>query len=132
MPLPPTGTLAWSPDGQLLATINDNMPHAVWIWDLRSAELAAVLCHISTVRAMAWSPAGQSLGVVTGGGRLYMWSPAGASVVHVPLGNFQVGSRKISGEVRVVGSRCWWRLLQGNCADSAYANRNRQPFCCLP
>ncbi|KIY94156.1 hypothetical protein MNEG_13807 [Monoraphidium neglectum] len=83
------GTLTWSPDGQLLATVNENMPHAIWIWDLGSAELAAVLCQVGPVRALAWSPAGRSLAAVAGGGRLYLWSPAGASVVHVPLGGFQ-------------------------------------------
>jgi hypothetical protein len=82
--------LTWSPDGQLLATVNENMPHAIWIWDLGSAELAAVLCQVGPVRALAWSPAGRSLAAVAGGGRLYLWSPAGASVVHVPLGGFQV------------------------------------------
>ncbi|GBF93064.1 hypothetical protein Rsub_05675 [Raphidocelis subcapitata] len=108
------GTLAWSPDGQLLATVNDNMPHAVWVWDLRTADLAAALSHVSPVRALAWAPAaaaaagdggggggagggarrqgagagGERLGVVTGGDRLYLWSPAGASVVHVPVPGF--------------------------------------------
>ena len=24
--------MAWSPDSQLLATVNENMPHAVWVW----------------------------------------------------------------------------------------------------
>ena len=31
------------------------------------------------------------LATVTSGNRLYMWSPAGASVVHIPLKGFQVG-----------------------------------------
>lgn len=29
------------------------------------------------------------LAVVTGGGKLYLWAPAGASVVHIPLTSFQ-------------------------------------------
>jgi WD40 repeat protein len=86
---PGSGTLAWSADGSYLATVNDNMPHAVWVWDLRVAELAAVLCHISAVKTLAWSPApGGALAAASGGGRLYLWSPRGASVVHVPLPGF--------------------------------------------
>ncbi|KAI8472330.1 MAG: WD40-repeat-containing domain protein [Monoraphidium minutum] len=83
------GTLAWSPDGQLLATVNDNMPHALWVWDAPAAELAAVLVHAAPVRGAAWSPDGGALAAVTGGGRLYLWSPSGASVVHIPLPGFQ-------------------------------------------
>jgi hypothetical protein len=86
------------------------MPHAVWVWDLRTADLAAVLAHASPVRALAWAPAGggdggggdwdsgggkggggggaERLGIVTGGGRLYLWGPSGASVVHVPVPGF--------------------------------------------
>jgi hypothetical protein len=68
------------------------MPHAVWVWDLAAAELAAVLCLGGCVRGLAWSPApGGPLAAVAGGGRLYLWSPAGASVVHVPLPGFAAG-----------------------------------------
>lgn len=50
--------MAWSPDSQLLATVNENMPHAVWVWDVSAAVLTAVLLHISTVRGLAWAPTG--------------------------------------------------------------------------
>ena len=66
------------------------MPHALWIWDLRASELCAVLCHAAPVRGAAWSPAGERLAAAAGGGRLYLWAPSGASVVHVPLSGFQV------------------------------------------
>ena len=39
--------------------------------------------------ALLWQ--GSLLATVTSGAKLYMWAPEGASVVHVPLRNFQVG-----------------------------------------
>lgn len=92
-------SMAWSPDSMLLATVNENMPHAVWVWDVAEATLAAVLLHLSSVRSMAWSPAvagagggTQQLAVTTGVGRLYLWTAGGSSIVHIPLGDFNAGS----------------------------------------
>jgi WD40 repeat protein len=81
-------SIAWSPNSSLLATVNENMPHAVWIWDVLSASLAAVLVHISSVRSLAWSPAGDYLAVGTGNSRVYVWTAEGASIVHIPLAGF--------------------------------------------
>ncbi|KAF8071311.1 WRAP73 [Scenedesmus sp. PABB004] len=79
---------AWSPGSGLLASVNENMPHAVWVWDVGAAALAAVLVHLAPVRGLAWAPRGESLAIVTGGGRVYVWSAEGASVVHIPLAGF--------------------------------------------
>ncbi|KAF6261305.1 quinon protein alcohol dehydrogenase-like superfamily [Scenedesmus sp. NREL 46B-D3] len=81
-------SIAWSPNSSLLSTVNENMPHAVWIWDVLSASLAAVLVHISSVRSMAWSPAGDCLAVGTSSSRVYVWTAEGASIVHIPLAGF--------------------------------------------
>jgi WD40 repeat protein len=81
----------WSADSCYLATVNENMPQAVWVWAVQEGELAAVLLLVSGVKSLAWAPVGGgSLAVATGGGRLYLWSVNGASVVHVPLQGFQV------------------------------------------
>ena len=108
------GAAHWSADGRFLATRDGALPGAAWVWDLRAGDLAAVLQHIGPIRAMAWAPgsSGSSsssnggvyssggggggggyscnrLAIVTGGGRLYLWSPAGASVVHAPAAGFK-------------------------------------------
>lgn len=90
------GLLSWSPDGRRLASVNENMPHAVWVWDVAAAELASVLLHEAPVRALEWAPAGNngaggggSLAMCTAAERVYLWSPAGASVVHIPLQGFR-------------------------------------------
>lgn len=86
---------AWSPDSRLLASVNENMPHAVWVWDVAAATLAAVLLHLSPVRGVAWAGGGGGgatmLAITAGCGRVYVWTPGGASVVHVPLPGFAAG-----------------------------------------
>lgn len=82
------GLLRWSPDCQYLATVNDNMSGTVWIWDLAAGDLAAVLMHLGPLKALEWSPTGTSLALCTGTNRLSLWSPSGASIVHVPLPKF--------------------------------------------
>lgn len=85
-------SMAWSPDSRLLATINENMPHAVWVWDVAEATLSAVLLHLSSIRSMAWSPAGTQLAVTTGVERVYLWTATGSSIVHIPLQEFSACS----------------------------------------
>jgi hypothetical protein len=89
--------LAWSPDGRLLASVNDNTPSCVWVWDVGTASLGAVLVQLDAVRDMAWAPAahagaggaaGPTLALTTGCGRVFVWTRGGASIVHVPLAGF--------------------------------------------
>ena len=44
------GLMAWSGDGKYLATRNDNMPTAIWIWDMSQLELCATLLQIEQVK----------------------------------------------------------------------------------
>ncbi|WIA32488.1 hypothetical protein OEZ86_003307 [Tetradesmus obliquus] len=106
------GSIAWSPNSSLLATVNENMPHAVWIWDVLSASLAAVLVHIGSVRSMAWSPAGDYLAVGTGNCRVYVWTAEGASIVHIPLAGFSA-------------SQLAWAP-----DGSSFALMDQEAFCC--
>ncbi|KAG1666484.1 hypothetical protein FOA52_004866 [Chlamydomonas sp. UWO 241] len=82
------GRLSWSPDGRYLVTVNDNMPTHVWVWDLAAGCLATLLAHAAPVADVAWRPEGHLLAAVTGCAKVYMWAPAGASVVHIPLRGF--------------------------------------------
>lgn len=105
--------LRWSPCGRFLATVNATQPTAVWLWDLTAGGLTAVLLQSSEVKDAQWAPQGAAaaaaagggagaaggagqggepgpvlLAVVTGGPKVFLWSAAGASVVHVPLRGF--------------------------------------------
>nr|KJB51377.1 hypothetical protein B456_008G214300 [Gossypium raimondii] len=50
------GLLSWSNDSQYICTRNDSMPTALWIWDIRHLELAAILVQKDPIRAAAWDP----------------------------------------------------------------------------
>ncbi|XP_065791971.1 WD repeat-containing protein WRAP73 isoform X3 [Muntiacus reevesi] len=85
------GALAFSPDNYFLATRNDSVPNAVWIWDIRKLRPLAVLEQLCAVRAFQWGPQQPRLAICTGGSKVYLWSPAGCVSVQVPgEGDFQV------------------------------------------
>mmetsp|Transcript_37048 Transcript_37048/g.88061 ORF Transcript_37048/g.88061 Transcript_37048/m.88061 type:complete len:139 (+) Transcript_37048:1135-1551(+) len=87
-----TGTMKWSHDGKFIATRNDSMPGALWIWDCGELALAAVLLQDEDVVAFAWDAEGHRLAVCTGCTRVYLWSPEGASCIHVPLPSFRASN----------------------------------------
>ncbi|XP_037355400.1 WD repeat-containing protein WRAP73 isoform X2 [Talpa occidentalis] len=106
------GALAFSPDNCFLATRNDNVPNAVWIWDVRKLRLSVVLEQRAPVRAFQWDPQRPRLAVCTAGSKVYLWSPAGCLSVQVPgEGDFQVLSL------------CW------QCRGDALALLSRDHFC---
>ena len=78
------GLASFSPDSRYVMSRNDNMPCAVWVWDMLELRLAALLLHTSPVRDVQWDPCQPRLAIATGCGRLYLWSPAGAVSVCVP------------------------------------------------
>uniref|UniRef100_A0A9L0RTV6 WD repeat containing, antisense to TP73 n=1 Tax=Equus caballus TaxID=9796 RepID=A0A9L0RTV6_HORSE len=85
------GALAFSPDSYFLATRNDNVPNAIWIWDIQKLRLFVVLEQLSPVRSFQWDPQQPRLAICTGGSKVYLWSPAGCVSVQVPgEGDFQV------------------------------------------
>jgi hypothetical protein len=84
----PAGLLEWSADSQYLATRNDNMPTAVWVWSMPSLELVAVLLQKDPVKAAMWDPSEPRLAIVTGTAKVFLWTPVGASCIHVPLADF--------------------------------------------
>ncbi|XP_015233283.1 PREDICTED: WD repeat-containing protein WRAP73 [Cyprinodon variegatus] len=87
--------LAFSSDSRYLATKNDNMPTAIWVWDMQKMSLEAVLEHTLSVRCFLWDPCRPRLALCTGNSKLYLWSPGGCVSVQVPVeGDFQVQSLK--------------------------------------
>lgn len=83
------GKVCWSQDGKYLVTLNENTATTVWIWDMQKLQLAAVLLQTSRVTDIAWDPQQCRLLVCTGSSIIYLWSPDGASCVHVPLSGFE-------------------------------------------
>ena len=78
------GTVSFSPDGRYLATVNGNMPTAVWIWTVPTFHLCAALIQLHPVGGVGWDPVHSRLAVCTQGDRLYVWSSAGCVSISVP------------------------------------------------
>ena len=79
------GTVLFSPDCKYMATKNDNMPNAVWIWDVTKLRLAVLLLQLNPIREFQWDPLQSRLALCTGNSKLYLWSPAGCVSVAVPM-----------------------------------------------
>jgi WD40 repeat protein len=89
------GIATWSPDGAFLATRCDDRPNIMWIWDSAKLELASVLIQSAPIRAAEWAPTQpHRLAVACTSGRVYFWTPNGASCAHVPVQGMKVTSLK--------------------------------------
>lgn len=87
------GMLAFSLDNCFLATRNDNIPNALWIWDIQKMKLFVVLEQLCAIQLFQWDPRQSRLAICTANTRVYLWSPAGCVSVQVPMeGDFQVVS----------------------------------------
>ena len=77
------GLLQWSPGGKFLATRNDSMPRALWVWDpLRG--LRSLVVQQGPIRAAAWHPTRQLLAFCSGSAKVYVWSPQGCRTAPLP------------------------------------------------
>lgn len=65
--------------------LTDNIPNAVWIWDIQKLKLFVVLEQLCAVQSFQWDPRQPRLAVCTGNSKVYLWSPAGCVAVQVPL-----------------------------------------------
>jgi WD40 repeat protein len=97
-PNPPVGVsiVAWSFDSRYLATRNDNMPNALWIWDMETLALHILLIQKQPIRAVSWSPKSLHLAFSTGTARLFLWSLDGASVCDVPADSAEFHLNKLN------------------------------------
>ncbi|KAK8489787.1 hypothetical protein V6N11_046854 [Hibiscus sabdariffa] len=106
------GLLSWSNDSQYICTRNDSMPTALWIWDIRHLEVAAILVQKDPIRAAAWDPICTRLVLCTGSSHLYMWTPSGAYCVNNPLPQFSITD------------------LKWNSDGSCLLLKDKESFCC--
>mmetsp|Transcript_65310 Transcript_65310/g.206311 ORF Transcript_65310/g.206311 Transcript_65310/m.206311 type:complete len:438 (+) Transcript_65310:104-1417(+) len=106
------GMVNWSHDSAYLMTRNENMPTTLWIWDTKRLELAAVLIQKDPIKSAAWDPHRNRVAMCTGGKRVYVWAPEGASCIHIPLGTFRANG------------------LQWNPSGTAFALCDKDSFCC--
>mmetsp|Transcript_21913 Transcript_21913/g.49417 ORF Transcript_21913/g.49417 Transcript_21913/m.49417 type:complete len:220 (+) Transcript_21913:970-1629(+) len=78
------GLLLWSAGGHYLATRNDNMPRALWVWDSESFCLHSILLQQQAIRTAVWHPSLQILALCTNSTRIFLWSPRGCHTAPLP------------------------------------------------
>ncbi|KAI0238144.1 WD repeat-containing protein WRAP73 [Lamellibrachia satsuma] len=78
------GSMAFSVDSRYLYSKNDNMPTAVWIWNVQRLGQEVLLLQDSSIKCIEWDPKQPRLALCTGNNKVYMWSPAGCLSVEVP------------------------------------------------
>ena len=67
-------SLAWSPDGALLAMAPESQDDPARIWDTNTGEELYILKgHTDTVNAVAWSPDGAHLATASADGTVRVW-----------------------------------------------------------
>jgi WD40 repeat protein len=67
--------LAWSPDGEMLASASYDRYNPVRIWSTQSGELLQTIrVRAGVVYSVAWSPDGQVLASASGDGVIFLWS----------------------------------------------------------
>lgn len=64
--------------------LSDNIPNAVWIWDIQKLKLFVVLEQLCAIQSFQWDPRQPRLALCTGNSKVYLWSPAGCVSVQVP------------------------------------------------
>ena len=73
-----------SSDSQYVATVCENTPKCVWIWDLQKLQLNTLLVQVNDVTSICWAPNTLNLNISSSDGKIYLWSLRGASVCQVP------------------------------------------------
>lgn len=84
----------------MVCSLADNVPNAVWVWDIQKLRLFVVLEQLCPVRSFQWDPQQARLAICTGGSKVYLWSPAGCMSVQVP------------GEGKHIPGQGLWPLMQ--------------------
>lgn len=84
------GIVKFSADDLYMATVNENMPTTVWVWDIQKLALCSVLSHRKPIKSIMWDPCRHRMCISTSNSKLYLWSPEGCSIVDVPLPDFIV------------------------------------------
>lgn len=78
------GLAGFSNDCKYIFTRNDNMPTALWIWEVQKLRLSALLLQESPIRSVSWDPMRPRLALCTASSSLYIWSPKGTLSVQIP------------------------------------------------
>lgn len=76
--------IAISPDSCFAATVNEQHPKIVWIWDLIKMQLNSLILQKDAVLDLKWAPNSLNLNISSSDAKIFLWSLRGASVCLVP------------------------------------------------
>ena len=97
--------IAWSPDGQLLASAAGR--GTIWIWDTRTGEaITKIKGHSGWIESIAWSPDGRSLASAAQDHSIQIWSVESGKRIRTLQGH--------SGPVRAVDWLPDGRIVSGS------------------
>jgi WD40 repeat protein len=87
--LPKVGVskISMSFDSVYLATVNEQCPTYVWIWDMVKCQLNSLIQQREPVKDICWAPSCQNLNISSSNNKIFLWSLRGASVCQVPTMN---------------------------------------------
>ena len=71
-------------DANLLAINFSNIPNLLWIWNVEQMRYDAVIVQQSAIKDFCWDPKKTRLAFTCDKTSLYLWNPAGCSIVQLP------------------------------------------------
>jgi len=97
-----TSIMSFDTSGTLLATRSDNMPTTLWIWDIASRSLKAVLVQHAPIVKVTWHPVINEMILIRcegeeSKGLVHLWEPSWESPKIVDF-TLQVAGSKIIGK----------------------------------
>ncbi|HYT44823.1 MAG TPA: CHAT domain-containing protein, partial [Methylomirabilota bacterium] len=110
-------SVAWSPDGQRIASASDDRTVQIWEWNTNSVDNNPYTGHAGAVNAVAWSPDGQRIASASDDRTVQIWEANNknidfkykehtqkvTSVAWAPNGNY-IASASADGTVQVFNS----------------------------
>jgi WD40 repeat protein len=72
--------IAVSHDSCFMATVNEQCPKHVWIWDLVRCQLNSIVQQKDVVKDIVWAPNSLNLNISSSDSKIFLWSLRGASI----------------------------------------------------
>jgi len=72
--------IAISHDSNFVASVCEQYPKFVWVWDLNTLQLNSLIMQKNNVNSVVWAPNTLNLNISSSDEKIFLWSLRGASV----------------------------------------------------